>query len=210
MTRESKALIVIDLQNDFCPGGALAVKEGDRVVPLINRLMASNDFANVLLTQDWHPADHGSFASSHEGRKPGDVVILNGIEQILWPDHCVQETKGAAFHPGLHVGKAARVFRKGTDVNIDSYSAFFDNARKKSTGLDAYLKERGVLSVYLCGLATDYCVKFSALDAVELGFETYVIEDACRGVNLREGDAARAIEEMRERGAQIASFRFDD
>lgn len=197
------ALILVDIQNDFCPGGALAVPEGDRVVAAANLIAPKFDL--VVATQDWHPADHGSFASSHEGKKPGDVIELAGLQQILWPDHCVQNTAGAEFHPELKTSLIKKTFRNGTDKNVDCYSGFFDNARRSSTGLEAYLKDNGVDRVYICGLATDYCVKFTALDAAELGFETYLVEDACRGVNLKAGDAGRALEEMRAAGVKIVS-----
>jgi nicotinamidase/pyrazinamidase len=196
-----RALIIVDVQNDFCPGGALAVPEGDRVVPLINRLQPHFDL--VVATQDWHPPNHGSFAGSHEGKQPGDVVDLDGLEQILWPTHCVQNAAGAAFHPGLDQTRFARVFQKGTQPGIDSYSGFFDNGHRKATGLGDYLKGQSVTDVYVCGLATDYCVKFTAIDAVELGFAASVIDDACRGVDLKPGDVARAIEEMRSKGVRV-------
>ena len=196
------ALILVDLQNDFCPGGALAVPDGDRVIPLANDLQKKFDLA--VATQDWHPADHGSFAASHPGKKPGDAIDLAGLPQILWPVHCVQETPGAELHPRLERSAIDRVFRKGEDPLTDSYSGFFDNGRRKSTGLGEYLKSRGVASVYVCGLATDYCVKFTALDAVQLGFETFLIEDACRGVNLEPGDVRCAVDEMLAKGVRIA------
>ena len=162
-------------------------------------------FDLVVATQDWHPAGHGSFAANHPGKEIGEVIDLNGLPQILWPVHCVENTPGADFHRGLDRRRIARVFHKGTDPGIDSYSAFFDNAHRKSTGLGEYLKEQGVDDVYLCGLATDYCVKFTALDAVDLGFKTRVIEDACRGVNLKPGDVQRALNEMRAKGVEILS-----
>jgi len=195
------ALVIVDVQNDFCPGGTLAVPEGDRVIPVVNRLQPH--FELVVATQDWHPATHGSFAANHEGKTPGEVIDLHGIQQILWPVHCVQNTFGAAFHADFDRARVARVFQKGTDPNIDSYSGFFDNAHRRSTGLGDYLKARGVTGVYICGLATDYCVKFSALDAVELGFNTYLIEDASRGVDLQPGDVRRAIEEVRRQGVTV-------
>jgi nicotinamidase/pyrazinamidase len=198
-----KALIVVDVQNDFCPGGALAVPEGDRVVPVVNRLIPRFDM--VAATQDWHPADHGSFAANHAGRTPGEVIELDGLAQVLWPVHCVQSTPGAELHPGLNRDRIARVFQKGADKGIDSYSGFFDNGHRKATGLEQWLRERGVAEVYVCGLATDYCVKFTALDAVTLGFKTHVIEDACRGVNLRPGDVEEAIAEMRASGVIVVS-----
>ncbi len=195
------ALVIVDVQNDFCPGGALAVPEGDRVVGAINRVQAHFDL--VVATQDWHPADHGSFAANHEGKQPGDVVELGGLEQTLWPVHCVQHTPGAAFHPELDQARIAQVFQKGTDPAIDSYSGFFDNGRRKSTGLDDYLKEWAVTEVYIAGLATDYCVKFTALDAVRLGFATHLLADATRGVNLHSGDVDRAVEAMRAEGVVV-------
>ena len=196
-----KALVIVDVQNDFCPGGALAVPEGDQVIPLINRLQPQ--FNLVVATQDWHPPDHGSFAASHEGRKPGEVIELGGLEQILWPVHCVEHTPGAAFHKDFDQGRIAAVFQKGTDPGIDSYSGFFDNAHRKATGLGEWLKEQRVTEVYLCGLATDYCVRYTALDAVALGFATWVIEDACRGVNLQPDDVVRAVDEMRSQGVLV-------
>ena len=195
------ALILVDLQNDFCPGGALPVPEGDRIVAVINQLQRRFDL--VVATQDWHPADHGSFAANHPGKKPGDTIELAGLPQILWPIHCVQGTRGAEFHPQLDTSAIAQVFRKGADPTIDSYSGFFDNGHRKSTGLGEYLKERGVDRVYVCGLATDYCVKYTALDAVDLGFKTYLVEDACRGVDLQPGDVQQAIEEMRSKGVAV-------
>ena len=195
------ALLLIDLQNDFCPGGPLAVPEGDLVIPIANRLAESFDL--VVATQDWHPLHHGSFAANHPDRTPGDRIELDGLEQILWPTHCVQDTPGAEFHPQLNLGRVTRVFRKGTDPKVDSYSGFFDNGRRATTGLGDYLQEQGVRRVYVCGLATDYCVAFSALDAAELGFETYVVEDACRGVNLAPGDVDRTLMDLRNLGVRI-------
>ena len=195
------ALLVVDIQNDFLPGGALAVPDGDRVVPIINRLM--DHFDLVLATQDWHPPGHGSFAASHPNRQPGDVIDLNGIPQVLWPVHCVQHSAGAAFSAELRTDRFAKIFQKGIDPNIDSYSSFFDNAKLRSTGLGDYLRQRGVQEIFVCGLATDYCVKYSALDSKSLGIRTHVIEDACRGVNLRPDDSKDAIAEMRAAGASI-------
>ena len=197
------ALIVVDLQNDFMPGGALAVPDGDAVVPVANRVMRNFDL--VVASQDWHPADHGSFASRHPGKKPGDVVDLNGLNQILWPDHCVEGTDGAAFHADLATDRIEKVFYKGTDLGLDSYSTFFDNAHRKSTGMADYLREKGVSDVYLLGLATDYCVKFSALHAVECGFKVHLIKDGCRGIDLRAGDVERAMEDMRAAGVEIVT-----
>jgi nicotinamidase/pyrazinamidase len=198
-----KALILVDLQNDFMPGGALPVREGDLVVPLANLLMGR--FPLVVATQDWHPPDHGSFAANHPGRKPGDVVDLCGLPQVLWPVHCVQDTPGAAFHAALNAKPIAKVFQKGTDPKVDSYSGFFDNGRRKTTGLGEFLKGRGVNEVYVLGLATDYCVRFTALDACALGFRTFLIEDACRGVDLKPGDVKQAVAEMRAAGLVVVS-----
>jgi nicotinamidase/pyrazinamidase len=196
-----KALILVDLQNDFLPGGALAVPHGDEVVPIANRVQPL--FPLVVATQDWHPANHGSFASQHPGRKPGEMGELAGLPQVLWPDHCVQGTRGAAFAPGLDPSRIARVFPKGTDPAIDSYSGFFDNGRRKATGLGEDLRGRGVTDVYVLGLATDYCVKATALDARHLGFAVHLIVDACRGVNLHPGDVEAAIAEMKAAGVQV-------
>jgi len=195
------ALIVTDIQNDFVPGGALAVQEGDKIVPVVNRLLSRFDI--VVATQDWHPPDHSSFAANHPGKKPGDVIDLNGLPQILWPVHCVQNTSGAAFVPGLHGRAFAGVFHKGIDPGIDSYSALFDNAHRRATELGDFLKGRKVTGIYLVGLATDYCIKFTALDAVALGFKTHVIEDACRGINLKPEDVKNAIEDMKKAGVEI-------
>lgn len=197
-----RALICVDIQNDFCPGGSLEVKEGDQVIPVANKLMAHFDL--VVATQDWHPANHKSFAAMHPWRYPGDVIDLNGLQQILWPIHCVQGSFGAEFAPGLNTDAFEAVFVKGTDTEIDSYSGFFDNGHRKATGLGDYLKEKGVDEVYILGLALDVCVKFTVLDALGLGFKTYLVEDGCRGVNLKEGDSDKALSEMREKGAIIA------
>lgn len=195
-----KALIIVDVQKDFLPGGALAVNEGDQIIPLVNRLQQKFDL--VVATQDWHPKDHGSFARNHH--KPvGEKVRLAGLDQTLWPDHCVQGTPNADFAEQLHTEDIETVFRKGTDRTIDSYSGFFDNGHKNATGLGGYLKEKGVDEVHIVGLATDYCVKFTALDAVNLGFKTAVVLPACRGVNLNAGDVDKAIAEMREAGVNI-------
>jgi nicotinamidase/pyrazinamidase len=196
------ALILVDLQNDFCPGGALPVPEGDRVIPVVNGLLKMFDL--VVATQDWHPPEHGSFAANHPGKKPGDSIELAGMPQILWPVHCVQNTPGAELHAELNRAAVDRVFRKGEDPMLDSYSGFFDNGHRKATGLGDYLKSRGAANVYICGLATDYCVKHTALDTVALGFETYLIEDACRGVDLQASDVGRAIDEMRTKGVLIS------
>ncbi|QKV19712.1 bifunctional nicotinamidase/pyrazinamidase [Oricola thermophila] len=195
-----KALIVIDVQNDFCPGGALAVENGDEIVPLVNHLIASHH--NVVLTQDWHPADHSSFASRHEGRQPFETIEASYGPQTLWPDHCVQGSKGADFHPDLDRTKAQLVIRKGFRAEIDSYSAFFENDHETTTGLAGYLKERGIREVVLCGLATDFCVGFSALDAVRCGFKTSVVMQACRAIDL-DGSLAAMTERMRAAGVHL-------
>jgi nicotinamidase/pyrazinamidase len=196
-----RALILVDIQNDFVPGGALAVREGDQVVPVANRLIPRFDV--VVATQDWHPADHGSFAANHSGKRVGEVIDLSGLPQVLWPVHCVQGTAGAEFVPGLDVARVTKVFRKWTDREIDSYSGFYDNGHRRSTGLGEWLSERGVRDVCVMGLATDYCVKFTALDARKLGFGVTLVEDGCRGVELKPGDVARAIEEMRAAGVKV-------
>jgi len=196
-----KALVLVDIQNDFLPGGALAVPRGDEVVPIANRLQPR--FGLVVATQDWHPPGHGSFASTRPGRKPGEIAELAGLPQVLWPDHCVQGTAGAAFAPALSMDRVEAIVRKGTDPAIDSYSGFFDNGHRKSTGLGDYLRGRGATDLYVLGLATDYCVKFTALDAVRLGFRTFLVQDGCRGVELSKGDVARALDEARKAGVQI-------
>lgn len=195
------ALIIVDLQNDFLPGGALAVPHGDEVIPVANELQKR--FELVLATQDWHPPNHGSFAANHPGKKPGDRIMLDGIEQILWPVHCVQNTPGAEFAPSFDTSRIAHVFHKGIDPRIDSYSTFFDNAHRRHTGLAHYLQKRGIKEIYLMGLALDYCVKYSTLDARHLGLNTYVIVDGCRGIELESGDIARALEEMKRAGAVL-------
>lgn len=196
-----KALIIVDLQNDFVEGGALAVAGGRELVPLVNEIQKG--FELILATQDWHPENHGSHANNHPDAEPGDVVELAGREQILWPAHCVQETWGADFVPGLDQDRWAGVFQKGAVRHIDSYSGFFDNGKEHATGLGYYLREQGVTDVYVLGLATDYCVKSTALDAVELGFRTHLILDACRAVNLEPGDEEKAVGEMRAAGVEI-------
>lgn len=197
-----ETLIIVDVQHDFLPGGALPVPEGDQVIPAINQLQ--KQFELVVATQDWHPAGHGSFASSHPGKRPGEVIELHGLPQVLWPDHCVQGTFGAELARGLDTARIARVFQKGTDPAVDSYSGFFDNGHRHDTGLADYLRQQGVQVVHVAGLATDYCVKYTALDAARLGFETHLLLPACRGVNLRPGDVERAVEEMRAAGVQVS------
>jgi len=195
------ALLLIDIQNDFLPGGALAVPAGDEVVSVANQLMPDYDL--VVATQDWHPADHLSFASQHPGSRVGDVIQLDGLAQILWPDHCVQNTAGADFAAHLNRAPIQHVVHKGTNRSIDSYSGFFDNARRHATGLENYLRSHHVDTIHLIGLATDYCVKATALDALSLGFETVLIRSGVRGVDLHPGDCERAIDEMRAAGVEI-------
>jgi nicotinamidase/pyrazinamidase len=196
-----RALLLVDIQNDFLPGGALAVPSGDLVVPVANRWMPRYDL--VVATQDWHPADHQSFASQHPGRRVGEVIQLEGCDQIMWPDHCVQGTLGAQLAPGLNVEGIHQVVRKGTDRAIDSYSGFFDNARRQSTGLDDFLRRQGVDEIHLMGLATDYCVKYTALDAADLGYRTVVMVEGIRGVELNDGDGAQAMHEMTAAGVLL-------
>ncbi len=200
MQPDSHALIVIDVQRDFCPGGALAVPEGDAVVPGINALM--DGFATVVLTQDWHPADHASFASRHPGRAPMEMTEMPYGPQVLWPDHCVQGSPGAAFHPELRTDPAQLIIRKGFRRSVDSYSAFFENDRSTPTGLEGYLRTRGVERVTLVGLATDFCVNYSALDAAGLGFTVTVREEFCRAID-HEGSLTAARDAMRAAGVTL-------
>jgi len=195
---KEECLLVVDVQNDFCPGGALPVPEGHLIVPVINRIMGR--FGTVAATQDWHPPDHVSFASNHPGKQPFDMVQVDGIEQVLWPDHCVQGTSGAALHPDLDRRGLHLILRKGMHSNLDSYSAFFENDQRTPTGLNGYLREHGVRRVFLCGLAADVCVYYSALDAVRLGFDAMVIEDAVRGVDVPPGNVNRTRKEMEKAG----------
>ena len=197
-----KALIVVDLQNDFVPGGSLAVPKGHEIVPLINQLQEK--FELVVATQDWHPRNHLSFASNHPGKNVYDTVLLGEVEQILWPDHCIQGEKGAMFVKGYDDRRVEAIFRKGTNPEIDSYSGFFDNGRKKSTGLGDYLKGRGIKKVYVCGLAAEFCVLYTALDAIELGFETYYLEDATRALS-QEGFTEAKDQLLRRGGKLITS-----
>lgn len=195
----TRALIVIDVQNDFCPGGALEVPEGDAVVAPINAMMP--EFEAVIMTQDWHPAGHSSFASSHAGKSPYEVVEMSYGPQVLWPDHCIQQRQGAAFHPELRTD-ADLIIRKGFRPEIDSYSAFFENDQQTPTGLEGYLRSRGLEKLVLVGLATDFCVHFSAVDAARLGFDVTVDLAACRGIDLN-GSLAAALDAMRDAGAQL-------
>ena len=200
----NNALLIVDIQNDFCPGGALPVPEGDRIVPAINRLMHTQLFQKVAATKDWHPPGHTSFASRY-GKEVYTTTDTPYGPQILWPDHCIQGTWGAEFHPALESGLIRQVVYKGIDPEIDSYSTFFDNARLQQTGLHAYLQDAGVTELYLAGLATDYCVLFSSLDALELGYRVTVIEDCCRGVDVRPGDCQMALAKIVAAGGRVTS-----
>ena len=200
MRAASQALIVIDVQNDFCPGGALAVAGGDEIVPRINDLLG--EFTVKVLTQDWHPADHSSFAANHPGAEPFSMTDMPYGPQVLWPTHCVQGSEGAAFHAGLHTDPADLIIRKGFRPEIDSYSAFFENDQKTPTGLEGYLRTRGVTDLTLVGLATDFCVAYSAIDAATLGFNVTVLEGACRAIDL-DGSLADARDKMRAAGAKL-------
>jgi nicotinamidase/pyrazinamidase len=209
----TRALVLVDLQNDFMPGGALAVARGDETIAVANAAM--DRFELVVATQDWHPRGHGSFASAHAGKRPGDVIDLDGLEQVLWPDHCVQASFGACFVDALRADRIDHVIRKGTDPRVDSYSGFFDNGHRVATGLDEYLRARAVGELWIAGVATDYCVKYTALDARALGYETTLLLDGCRGVGLKAGDVERAIAEMAAAGVRIGSsspsaFRLED
>lgn len=196
-----KALILVDLQNDFLPNGALGVADGDQIIPTINNIQ--KHFKIIVATRDWHPMNHGSFASNHEGKKPGDVVELHGLQQVLWNDHCVQGSPGAELSPLLNQALINYVVFKGTNPEIDSYSAFFDNGRLKQTGLDSYLKRNKVSSIYIAGLTTDYCVYFTVKDGLSLGYEAYLITDAIKGVNLQPNDAENAIKDMVQKGTNL-------
>jgi nicotinamidase/pyrazinamidase len=193
------ALIIVDIQNDFLPGGRLPVSNGDEIIPLVNDLQ--NIFRLVVATQDWHPKNHKSFASNHEGKQPFEEIFLNGLEQVLWPDHCVQSSLGAQFHNSLNMDKVECIFRKGMDPEIDSYSAFYDNGHKKKTGLGGYLRERKIQNVYVCGLAADYCVFYTAKDSLKENFKTYIIEDATRAINIKRFELAK--NEIISSGGQI-------
>ncbi len=203
-----KALLLVDLQNDFLPGGALPVPQGDEVIPVANRLMEK--FELVIATKDWHPANHQSFAAMHAMRKPGDVIQLHGLSQVLWPIHCVQGSHGAAFAcpegrqaERLNTNKIQQITYKGTHPEVDSYSGFFDNGQRTNTGLDDYLRVKKVEELYIMGLATDYCVKYTTLDALKLSYRCFLITDGCRGVNLQADDSEKAIREMQQKGATL-------
>jgi nicotinamidase/pyrazinamidase len=198
-----RALILVDLQYDFLPGGALAVTRGNETIAVAKRLLWR--FDTVVATQDWHPRDHESFAANHPGKQPGELIELGGLTQVLWPVHCVQNSHGAELHAELDRGSITAVFRKGIDPDVDSYSGFYDNGHKKATGLGDWLKQKKVSKLYVLGLATDYCVKFTVLDARDLGFDVWLVEDGCRAVNLQPGDGDRAIAAMRAAGATIVT-----
>ena len=199
-TRQN-ALIMTDIQLDFCRGGTLAVNEGDQIIPVVNAIAAT--FDKVIATQDWHPADHLSFAANHPGKNIYDTVELGGAPQVLWPTHCVQGSPGAGFHPDLDLRPIDLVIRKGTNRHIDSYSAFMENDKKTQTGLEGFLKGLGISQLFFTGLATDYCVFYSALDAVNLGFDVFVVLDACRGVNVPENNVEHAKKEMARQGVTL-------
>jgi nicotinamidase/pyrazinamidase len=199
-----KALILVDIQNDFIPGGALAVAGGHDVIKVANAAMSH--FDHIIATQDWHPADHKSFASQHKGKMPGEFIELNNLPQILWPDHCIMETWGAEFAPGLDTGSITKVIRKGMNKEVDSYSGFFDNAQNHPTGLEDYLRSQAITDLYIMGLATDYCVKYTALDARRLGFDASLIIEGVRGVEVNHGDCDKAIEEMKNAGVKVVKM----
>jgi nicotinamidase/pyrazinamidase len=199
------ALLLIDLQNDFLPGGAVPVPHGEAVLPFANQLQGA--FKLVAATQDWHPSNHKSFASAHPGRKPGDTTHLKKTPQLLWPTHCVQNTRGAELAPALMLNRVNKVFRKGTDADIDGYSAFFDSGHARATGLHEYLQDKRVTEIYVLGLGTEVCVKATALDALALGFKTFLIEDACRGFNLKLDEMKADIEELRKAGVILIQSR---
>jgi nicotinamidase/pyrazinamidase len=196
-----KVLVVVDMQNDFMPGGPLGVATANALVPIINQLMTR--FPLVVASQDWHPSDHCSFAINHTGKKTGDVVAIEGISQILWPAHCIQNTFGAELVADLNQELITSIFHKGTDKNIDSYSAFFDNAKRKKTSLDDYLRACAATELYFCGVATDYCVLYSILDAIDLGYKSHIVLDACRGINLKPTDVDNALAAITARGGKI-------
>ena len=196
-----RALVLVDIQKDFMPDGALPAHSGHDVVPVANRLIRAFDL--VVATQDWHPENHGSFASNHDGKSPGDIVDLDGVDQILWPDHCVQHTDGAEFADDLEIGRADEIFTKGTDPEIDSYSGFFDNDYRQATGMGEFLKGQGVDSIFVVGVATDYCVKYTAIDGCKLDFETWVVVDGCAGVGQHVDDLDQAFGEMWGAGAKL-------
>lgn len=195
-----KALLIVDIQNDFCPGGALAVPDGDSIIPVTNKLI--DHFNIIIQTQDWHPAGHSSFASAHPGKNPYDTIEMDYGLQVLWPDHCVQGTTGAEFHPSLNTKKTQVIIRKGFRKEIDSYSTFFENDQKTTTGLTGYLKQRGITDLFVVGLATDFCVKWSVLDGIDEGFSMHIVKNAVRGIDI-EGSVEKAWTEIEKKGAHI-------
>ena len=197
------ALLIVDLQNDFVPGGALPAPHGDHLAPIINKVMDS--FPLILAIKDWHPINHVSFAVNHSGKKIGDVIKVEGLDQILWPVHCVQNTPGSEFVPDLRKDRIEKVFYKGNDPDVDDYSGFFDNAKKRDTGLEKYLRDQGIGEITIVGIATDYCVLYSALDGLGIGFEVSILREACCAINLHPGDGERALEKMKNKGAKILS-----
>lgn len=203
MEMKKNALLIVDVQNDFCPGGALAIPKGDKVVPVINQLQPL--FDTIIASQDWHPSRHVSFAVNHSGKAAFDVIDINGIPQILWPPHCIAGSKGADFHPDLETRRFQLILRKGMQAGLDSYSAFLENDKKTHTGLDGYLRSLNIRKITLCGLATDYCVFHSALDAVSFGFETEVVIDACRGADVPKDNVKQAIHVMKRSEVKIIS-----
>jgi len=203
MNTSPRVLLLVDLQNDFFPGGPLGVPGAEAVFPLANTIQ--DHFDLIIASKDWHPQNHTSFASNHPGHAVFELIDLKGLPQVLWPDHCVQNTPGSEFHPKLETDKIHKIIYKGTDPNIDSYSAFFDNAHQKSTGLETYLKENNVQTLAIMGLATDYCVLYSVLDALQLGFKVTVIKDGCFGIDKNPGDVEQALSEMKSAGALITN-----
>jgi nicotinamidase/pyrazinamidase len=201
MNLKNSALLIVDVQNDFLPGGALAVAQGDEVIPVINALQEKFNF--IVATQDFHPEDHGSFAANHEGKNVYEEIKLNGLPQTLWPVHCVQGSKGSEFHEELNPVRWKAIFQKGKNSEVDSYSGFFDNARRGDTGLGDFLQNEGIMNVFVTGLALDFCVKFTALDSVSLGFNTYLITDASRAVNISPEDGQKALEDMKNAGVKL-------
>jgi nicotinamidase/pyrazinamidase len=203
MIKKKNALLVVDVQNDFCPGGALAIHEGDKVIPVINQIQPI--FDTIIATRDWHPSNHVSFAVNHPGKNVYDVMDINGISQVLWPLHCVSGSMGAAFHPDLEMERVKLILHKGLNPAIDSYSVFLENDKITPTGMDGFLRSLAITRIFLCGLATDYCVLYSALDAISFGFETFVVIDACCGVDVPERNIEKAIRLMKSSGVKIMS-----